>query len=232
MTENRDPLVCPHCDTVNPWLNEVCRACGEPLSRKANPEEPLSAEKESTPREEPYAGKAGDANPAPSSIPPIFSEAAGPKKRWNVLWMLVGIFLYGVAMVVGEFMIVKWIVAPDPELSSMLEEIQSVAQTTTTDLDDKERDKYRQVLASKSSFVLSLALLALLPPLLAGAVVGYFSERILEGAASMGLAVVLYFLGTGQAVLALVTGPINAGLGAAGSYFGGLLRQRIAARKR
>ena len=51
-----------------------------------------------------------------------------------------------------------------------------------------------------------------------GAVIGYFTRNILEGAAAMGLSAVLIPLLNNAALFAVFWGPVNAGLGALGAY--------------
>ena len=161
--------------------------------------------------------------PTPGGSPQSDEEKAeGAKHRWNILWLIVGGLLYIAVIGVGQEIVLKVVVEANPELKAAVEE-----GSTAVELTENDKERLRSVLLSHREFIGSLLALILISGLLVGAIVGFFSGGILEGAAALGLAAVFGFLVAGQAVFALAAGPINAGLGALGAILGRKLRVAV-----
>lgn len=228
MNDQRNPITCPVCGTVNPWTNERCRKCDALLSELQG--------QDSTKR---LAGagigeaNSGDDKPASQNTRNIgmnegtsyISEEIrlSEKKRWNVLWMIIGAFVYVGVMTFGDFAIHKWIIAPDKELKTMYEKI---TQKSPQEIQESEQKELLNLLLGNATFVVSVLALMVLAPFAVGGIVGYFSGGILEGAAAMGLAIVLILLPSGQAMAGLLLGVLFAGIGAGGSFLGKRIRKK------
>jgi ribosomal protein L40E len=232
MSNERDPKNCLSCGTVNPWLNEKCRDCGELLVREV--------EKETVrPLGDPVSESVGAKGPDGAGLPPISREAESydpfsrrrpntdevspVARQWNVSLILIGIAMHLSTVFIGEFIIQKYIIAADPEMKVMYQRL-----VTTTDpnaFDEKEIQAFRTRLFASGTF-LWLFLLILVSPLAIGAVVGFFSQGVLDGAAALGFSTVVYCFLQNLILAALVAGPLMAGLGAVGAYGGILVRQR------
>ncbi|MCP4604912.1 MAG: hypothetical protein GY847_31055 [Proteobacteria bacterium] len=231
MTINKDPITCPSCGTVNPWVNDECRSCGTSLSHEHLREAAAEHSLDESINADSLGGEASTTAP---NNPQGEKEAFGgsktrPRRRWNIMWIVIGLFLYLAAMGVGEALILKWVVAPNSELRSVIEESTTVKDPESLSYEAKER--MRSLLFSNTTFIASSLFLILMAPLLIGAIIGFFSGSILEGAAAMGIAAVLVFLNASHPAWALVAGPLNAGLGAAGAFGGLLLQHRIKQRQ-
>ncbi len=238
MENNKDPITCPNCGTVNPWLNENCRDCGTLLTNIAEEEEPspsvgdtqnqgAQAESQSSPNESAESVDSATSQSGSSQDAKFGFESFLPlkRRRWNIQWMLIGMFLYFGAMWVGTFSVEKWIMAPDPQLRSMAERM---AMTQNPDvLSDEEKEKMRSLLFSNNSFVFIVLLLFFGTPILIGGIVGRYAPGILEGAASMGISAVIFFINENQAAAALIAGPLMAGLGAVGAWGSDIIRRKM-----
>ncbi len=201
MNERRDPITCPACDTVNPWMNEECRDCGASIEGV----EPIPLVKK-----ERYVEVENN-----SDVPP--EPQKGEKKRISALWMLLGGALYVAVFSIGQMTIMRQMVEPYPEREQILQNFEK-----NLELSDEMKEAYRTQLMP---VIGAMALLLLIPPIFIGAVVGYFNETRIEAAIGLGVAVLLVFLFSGGAQLgaigvAVLLGFINAGLGFAGAMLG------------
>ena len=217
MGEDHEPRVCPACGTVNPWMNEVCRDCGEDLDA----EPPPPPERISTERS-PASG--GDSKTTPSK-PRDTKQLSG----WNARWILIGGALFTLLFMGGEKLIEHFIVANDPILKQLIEE-QLEKQTPRNgepgqELSEGDKQRLRSALMANKPLVLAGLCLFVLTPLLVGGVVGYFSAAVRNGAVGCGLGTVAVMLMSGQVLYGLVFGLLYAGLGALGALAGRHLRR-------
>ncbi len=157
--------------------------------------------------------------------PPGGNSAEPAKRRWNVLWIIIGSLLYLAAMGTGEALVLKLVIEADPELYAAYEEISELA-STQKEIPEHDKERLRTVFVSSVPLWGSITAMILLSGLLVGAIVGIFSRGILEGAAVMGLGAVVMLVMEGEPVVAIIAGPFNAGLGALGAFVGRLLYQR------
>lgn len=232
MTESRDPKTCPSCGTVNPWLNEKCRGCGADIS-DVSALEPPPAELKTFDAEGPEREDSADIEKSPDEALIADNGVAQEdrpsrrpqRKKWNVLWIVIGILLYMAVVAVGEMVVIKWIVAPDPELKAAVEELN--AQKDSNSMSEERRAEIKAMVFGNVKFVAATVLLLLISPVLIGCVVGFFSKGILEGAAAMGLAAVFALFQAGQPAIALIAGPVYAGLGVLGALGGRVIFRRI-----
>jgi Na+/melibiose symporter-like transporter len=217
-TENRDPYKCKSCGTVNAWNQPVCRTCGterntEPLdnneSTAENHEEPFQASMPSD-----------TAEPLPvETVPP--SRMPLPRRRWNAFWIFLGIAVHVVCVHLGVYLfIIKVFIEPDAQMTTVLEGIIEAAKTGDAEKATFLESLPPSVQSKLSSIRLVLIFLLSVVPLMIGAIIGYFSRAVLEGAASMGLSAVLIPVFNNVAGFAILWGPLNAGIGALGAYIG------------
>jgi hypothetical protein len=233
MTESRDPKTCPSCKTVNPWLNEQCRGCGADLADIKTVESLRQGLETGTDEHIPvhdFSPKFAGSLDEETAVERDESRDARvakkpPRKRWNILWIVIGILLYLAVWAVGEIVILKWIVAPDAELKAAMEEVAS--QKDPKSLSEKRRNEIKALLFSNVKFVGATVMILIATPILIGGVVGFFSNGILEGAAAMGLAAVFVLFQAGQAAYALAAGPIYAILGWVGALSGRMISSKI-----
>ena len=129
-------------------------------------------------------------------------------------------------MTFGDFAIHKWIIASDPELKAMYE---NITRKDPKNIQESEQKDLLNLLLKNSAFVAAILMLMIFSPFAVGAVVGYFSGGVLEGAAAMGLAILLILLPAGQAVAGLVVGILFAALGAGGAFLGKMIRAKLKA---
>ncbi len=227
MSENRDPKKCVSCGTVNPWLNETCRECGEVL--QADTEEPYEYIGEIDIAEVgaadlPAADVAADSVEEPPMEPSAVPEAGPRRRRWNIRWILIGIFLHFMTLPIAEFAFAKFVIAGDPELKAVVEELMEVKDPAA--LSDVEKKQYQTRIFTDARFVFFVVSI-LLAPLFIGLFIGFFSKGILDGAAAMGISSIIYCFLINKIGVAFIAGPLNAGLGAAGAWGGYLLRNKI-----
>ena len=234
MKNDRDPITCASCGTVNPWLSEQCRDCGKQLSGSAQKEPALTPVSEAVP-ERFVADGVGRGVVTPlgadrDSYDPFVDDvkdtgAANIKQhRWNLLWIVLGITFHLTIITVGELIIQKYVIAAEPDLKVMYERI--IASKDPQSIGEGAIRDFRTRLFQQVP-VVALLLLILISPLLIGAVVGFFSGGVLEGAAAMGISAVIYFFVQNLLAPTLVAGPLFAGLGAAGAYGGVVLRRKL-----
>jgi hypothetical protein len=219
MKENRDPVICPDCGTVNPWMNDDCRSCGISLEG-VEPGVPTLSEVE-------LPTNVAAASESSSGIQTNTDarKQGRETKRLNALWIVIGLLLYLIAMSLGEKAILIWIISPDPELKTLVEEL-SARASAGEEFNEEELEQRRDVFLSKTELLVFIVLLGLGAPLFIGLIIGMFSGGVREGAIAMGLSVFVVLVLAGQFYPALLAGPINAGLGAAGAWGGCLLRRR------
>lgn len=225
MTENRDPKTCPECETVNAWNAETCRTCNRPLPQAAEPSVPP----EPTPTDSADSGDSPPKRPSLPSLEPLrrLSGSFG-RRRWNVFWIMLGIGIHVVSIHFGVFVIIKYLIEPDPELKARLEQtIESVNVSGDGEEVDIAAGASEEVKDKLSTIRFLVITLILFVPLLIGLLIGFFSKGILEGAASMGLSAVLIPLLNNAAVYAVFWGPLNSGLGALGAFLGYRLGQHV-----
>lgn len=234
MSENRDPIECKGCKTVNAWNAETCRTCHAPLSSPAEPDggEDAGAEEGSSAaiREDasPAEGPSRDSFPSSPDIRDGSTGRGGPlERRWNVFWIVIGIAIHIVIVNVGTFSIIKLFIEPHPELKSRLEQAREAANASEAISDPKILEDATDEARSKMNTVLVLFVLLIgLTPILLGAAIGFHTGRILEVAAAMGLSAVLIPLLDNAAAFAVIWGPVNAGLGALGAFLALLITGR------
>ena len=93
------------------------------------------------------------------------------------------------------------------------------------ELDEADKQRLREALMANRSLVWAGLALLLFTPLLIGAIVGYFTAAVRNGAVACGLGTIAVMLMTNQVLYGLVFGLIYAGLGALGSLVGRQLRR-------
>ncbi|MCP4675412.1 MAG: hypothetical protein GY854_07895 [Deltaproteobacteria bacterium] len=218
MTENQDPIACSSCGTVNPWMNEQCRDCGAELSRD------LAAQKQSD----------SEAPGVSTAAPEIETEKKSParhgvkaKRRLNFLWVIIGGLLYVMAISICDGIIQGWIIPQYPELQALIQEVDAADRSKPIPESDKER--FRAVLFSNTSFVGSVIFVTIFVPLLVGLLVGFFSGGIREGAISLGSGVLIVLLINGQydPILLVISSLLVGGLGTLGALAGYKLAIRL-----
>lgn len=142
-----------------------------------------------------------------------------------MLSIILGVLFYFTAMWVGEALIAKFAIAPDAELKEMVEKI-SVSGDPAS-LSDSEKEELRLKLFSNKTVIGSGMFLFLGMPLLIGLVIGFVSKGVLEGAASMGLSAVVFFVMNGSPAMALWALLGHSALGALGALGGTAVRSKI-----
>jgi hypothetical protein len=231
MTENRDPKTCIDCGTVNPWLNETCRECGAALLANGAEAFEVSGdqgaavypvENESAYDNSPEIG-IGPGVPDVNASPPVI-DLAKARRRWNIRWILIGVALHFLTLPIAEFVFAKFVIAGDPELRAVVEELVEVQDPNT--LSDVQKEQYKTRIFSDGRFVV-FVISIFLAPLFIGLFIGFFSGGILDGAAAMGISTIVYCFLINKIGVAFIIGPINVGLGAAGAWGGYLLRNKI-----
>ncbi len=234
MSENRDPIECKSCGTVNAWTVKTCRSCHEPLSRHddAHEEGPSGTERRDSisTRDGEAVSLGGQARDSSPSLPDIHDEHGRSiflERRWNVFWIVLGIAIHIVIINVGTFSIIKFFIEPHPELRSRLEQAREAANASDAMSNPSMLDDTTDEVRSKMNTVLVLFVLLIgLTPILLGAAIGFYTGRILEVAAAMGLSAVLIPLLDNATAFAVIWGPVNAGLGALGAFLAiGVLRR-------
>jgi hypothetical protein len=226
MSENRDPIECKSCGTVNAWNAETCRICQKPLSRDDGSEEASATDV--VPAATATRGESGEldedvrtSTPSDQGLPRGKADHHIPtvERRWNVFWIVLGIALHVMIIQAGTFSIIKFFIEPHPELKDRLEQVREAASAGDGMADAKILEETTDEVRSKMNTVLMLFLLLIgLTPILLGAAIGFYTGRILEVAAAMGLSAVLIPLLDNAAAFAVVWGPVNAGLGALGAF--------------
>jgi ribosomal protein L40E len=231
MTKNRDPKTCTDCGTVNPWLNETCRECGAALLQNGAETSEVSDERgesvnpvesESAYDNSPAIG-AGAGVPEANASPPVL-DLRKARRRWNIRWILIGVALHFLTLPIAEFAFAKFVIAGDPEMKAVVEELVQIEDPST--LSDVQKEQYKTRIFSDGRFVLFVTAI-FLAPLFIGLFIGFFSGGILDGAAAMGISTIVYCFLINKIAVAFIIGPINVGLGAAGAWGGYLLRTKI-----
>ncbi len=219
MENNREPYACSNCGTVNAWNQEVCRDCKTP--REKNTVYLESADDDTVDSLE--SSKANDLDIQENELhsETLLSEPpSSPKRRWNAFWIFFGIAVHVVFIQLSVLSVTKFFIEPDQELKSTIERTLEAAKNGSAEK-ASILDSLPEHVKSKLLSIRTLLILILVSaPLLIGGVTGFFSHTVLEGAASMGLSAVLLPVLNGSAELAILWGPINAGLGALGAYLG------------
>ncbi len=223
MNENKDPVTCSQCDTVNPWMNEQCRSCGAPFPEniKRVIEPPVPAEND----ESTGTPESPSTSPADSSAPvrPVTSITGLPlKAKWNILWICIGFAAYILVVYLGEVAIARWVIAPEPRLKEIVEKAQSEAST----ISEAESQELRSLLVGHVGFITLVFILLFAAPFLISAAVGYATQGLKEGAVSISLAIFILCLLEQQIIVGLVVGMVYAGLGLVGALSGNWLRQK------
>lgn len=222
--ENRDPYKCKNCGTVNAWNQPICRTCGtEHSAESLDIHEPTSEEPEDADRIStlPDIAAVPRSETMPQSRPPV------PKRRWNAFWIFLGIAVHVVSIHLGVFSIVKVFIEPDSQMTTAIEKTIEAARSGDAEKINVLENLPPSVQSKLSSIRLILIFLLSVAPLLIGAVIGFFSQAVLEGAASMGLSAVLIPILNNAAEFAILWGPVNAGIGALGAYIGCKLAVRF-----
>jgi len=234
MVESHEPWRCRECDTVNAWLAESCRGCSRSreeveLSFSLPPLDPRSA-----PDEESAVGGEGEApvddeppRPEATSLPGVAGRA--PVVTFGLRWLAGGAAILIVLLAVGEHLVERLIVS-DPTLAPLVIEIMKPRELPS----HSEREALKakgeqlvQLMLDRDGIVAATVVLLLLPPLLAGFVVGFFSRSIRGGALAVGVGAVAVFAiaQVPPAVfLMLVTGL--AALGLLGAFAGERLARK------
>jgi len=145
--------------------------------------------------------------------------------------VLVGGALFTLLFMGGEKAIEHFIVANDPGLKQLIEEQVQKQQPHNGEpgqaLDEGEKQRLRAALVANNALMIAGLSLLLLTPLLVGAIVGYFSGAVRNGAVACGLGTLAVMLMAYQVLYGLVFGLAYAGLGALGALAGRRLRRHL-----
>ena len=148
-----------------------------------------------------------------------------------MFWIVIGIGIYVISVHIVLVAIIKYYLDSDPEIRVWVEKhaesISAAKNPEKSDLMEGAsgplKDKLEAIIPTLQVVVIIVLVMI---PIAIGMLTGYFSGTIAEGAASMGLSAVLLLLLNGEALPAVLGGPINASLGAMGAFLGYQLRQR------
>ncbi|MDJ0764283.1 MAG: hypothetical protein QNJ97_14985 [Myxococcota bacterium] len=232
MEENRDPKTCPSCNTVNPWMNAVCRTCGTslediPAGMPASTSDPVEKPEEAIPQGPDTLDRIDGNQPQQDAthLDPRGRRNPVGSRRWNALWILIGLFFYFIAFSVGQMAIERGMIASNPERQAVYEQLQQNPGEVT----EADQERYRALFMP---VIIVVGILILITPLLIGAVVGFYTQSIIEGTVAMGMAALFAFLLNGGqalegAAVALVAALLNAGLGALGTFAGMAVHRKI-----
>ena len=214
MEPNRDPKICPSCETSNPWMNEKCRTCGAPLSTVDDP----------GPREE--VPTTAGAVPMESTGEPAAVESPNkPPSRLplNIRWIAACGFILALLVGGGE----KWAeskIHSDPEKSAVVNDALAKSERGQ-ELTDPEKAKVWDALMSDGWMVPLLVVMFLVFPFGIGVLVGYATGSIRDGILSVVLGMSGYFVIIAHFIpIVIVAVPVYSGVGAIASYFGKRLR--------
>jgi hypothetical protein len=208
--EDREPRQCTACGTVNPWMNERCRACDADLAAQVPLENPV----------------AQDATPSPRTAP---STGAPVGRRIGIRWVLGGAALFLLVYAGLQLILVGVIAADDnPDLAPLKSEIDRTlgrdraGQHAPLDqMNEEEKARVRDALLGNTPFVFGVFAMLLLPPFFCGLLVGRFSGSLLEAAAACGVGA---FVGgafiEGDIWIGLVFLAVMAPLGLPGAVLG------------
>lgn len=244
MRESRNPITCPQCETVNPWMNDTCRSCGADLTHLDTVNPPLDAdagELDSEPSENLVDGS--PAAPAPAQSPSAQVEdnapsqspgradresrinpaLSAPKARLNIFWVVLGIAAYIVMVKFTEYAIAKWVIAPDPDLKQIFDAIES----GHSEISDSQQEIWRTRLFENKLFLVLVFVLVVGAPFLISAAIGYFTRGLREGAMSISLAVFINCLLMQQIFVGLIVGVVYVGLGLVGAIAGNWFRTKL-----
>lgn len=207
---------------MNAWNAATCRGCGLALSSERDQASAEGVSFHWTNEEESVASLSSGGDDSVEA--PVEAPRGGSfmRRRWNIFWIMLGIGIHVVSIHFGVFAIIKYFIEPDPELKTRLE--QAIESAGLTGGDPAEIDIAKgasDATVAKISTIRTLVItLLVVVPLVIGLVIGFFTGNILDGAASMGLSAVLIPLLNNAALAAVLWGPLNAGLGAAGAFLG------------
>ena len=132
--------------------------------------------------------------------------------------------LHFLTIPIAEFAFARFVIAGDPELKAVVEELMEMQDPEA--LSDVQKEQYKARIFSDPRFILFVVAI-ILAPLFIGLFLGFFSVGILDGAASMGISTIIYCFLINKLAVVFIIGPINAGLGAAGAWGGYLLRTKM-----
>jgi hypothetical protein len=188
-------------------MNETCRVCGTAFANEAP----------AAPQPKPTDSDAAAVGRAPR------------RKHWNPRWVFFGAAIFALVFIGGEKLIEHMIVANDPALTELIEaQLQKQAagpgdgQEQVSEID---KQRLRAALLNNRTLVVAGMLLFLLTPLGVGALVGFFTGAIRNGAVACGIGTIaVMFLSTNEVLLGLIFGLVYAGLGALGALAGKRLR--------
>ena len=232
MSENREPKTCSNCQTVNAWMFENCRSCGESLSAPPEAEEP---------------GPQGPQSPEPIAQGTPGSDAPGgePRRSWmplgggsadrRMLAIIVGILLHTVVLRLGEVVISRLVLSPNPEVAAVVEELGEPRGIPLTDREKEE--KLERIKDVMPTLVVSMFAFLLIAPLLTGLLVGAVFRNVLASVWAVGLATLLIAVMAGVAgatvqffLVSLLISIVQSVLGGAGAILG--IRIRVAHNQR
>jgi hypothetical protein len=213
--DSREPRECAACGTVNPWMNERCRACDAALPDPAVPAQEA-------------APIAAGQNGAGSGVKPGSGEPGG--RRIGIRWIIGGAGLFLLVYAALQLGLMGLIVTDDnPDLAPLKHEIDRTLgrerggqHTPLTQLDEEQKSRVRDALMANSLFVLGVFAMLLLPPFFSGLLVGRFSGSLLEAAAACGAGAFI----EGDIWIGLVFLAVMAPLGLPGAALGRYWRSR------
>lgn len=231
-----------------------------PVSRRqADADEPLAgAENTSTEGQAATAEKApsdgeptaADANASDEQMSqdpldsPIWSLDARRRARrapatfrahaWNPLWILLGVVLFLALFVAGQYLIMRFVIATDPELKQMVEQFnarQAEALRAGENAPEKviseaEAQELRAALFGNGLLVATGVLVLLLPPLLVGGLLMRKTGALRNGAVASAVGATVMMLLSQQLLIAVVFGLLYGGLG----MLGGLAVRKLFSR--
>jgi len=212
---DRDPIICPKCQAVNPWNREVCRICESRLDKTVPANEP----------EDPSADM-----PEPEKPSAVPSPAKrGLSWRWIIRGGLITLLFFLLADGLIALLIVK-----GTELKQFVDVVQNIQEDEETD-DMKQVEEYVNHLESSNPgfvqtvrrSILGLIALLVLAPLLGGAVVGWFMFPfgLLEAGLAAGAGAVL--MSAAKVSAAIIFAPVSFVLGLAGAFIIRLIRMKM-----
>ena len=195
MAENRDPIECSSCQTVNAWMSEECRSCGHSLNivqgseagqGDATSQGEIEAEEIShEPQQPDLAQSSGvegesletddDTETIRSGVPPT------PDRR--VVAIIVGILLHLFIFKMGDVLITRFMIAPNPDLVALYEDFNE----GKIESKEAKQERVEQVAEYISPLIWATVALVVLSPMLTGGLVGVLFNNVMAAAWGLGL---------------------------------------------
>jgi len=212
---DRDPIICPKCQAVNPWNREVCRICESRLDK-------------AMPADKPEIPAADIPEPEkPSAVPSPVKRSLS--WRWIIRGGLITLLFFLLADGLIALLIIK-----GTELKQFVDVVQNIQEDEEPD-DMKQVEEYVNHLESSNPgfvqtvrrSILGLIALLVLAPLLGGAVVGWFMFPfgLIEAGLAAGAGAVL--MSAAKVSAAIIFAPVSFVLGLGGAFIARLIRMKI-----